>query len=393
MPHLRPRILSSLVQKSLGWSPIVGVLGARQCGKTTLLKQFAEQTISFDLPRNEILFEKSGEVLLETAKKPLFLDEVQKYPPVFDLLKYVVDEKKRPGQFLITGSVRFASKRGIRESLTGRAVIWELLPLTLGETHSKGLSPFWDAIQEKSLPRLLARLQGSIQHSEDQLRTYVSLGGMPGICFLRDEVQRNAAFSSLIETVLERDFFFIRPTKLRPAILFDLLTELALSQGDLIVFSQFARKYRISIPTLKAVLKTFEDLFLIRWHGKVCFFEDLGIRSFLVHSRGQSLGRRIESLLYSEFRAGKAYLKDEVIRLSHYSTRGGAYLPFVLEGKSLGSIGVAVDEDDILSEKSRKSLYSFSTAKPKALLLHVHGGGRGLIYKDRILSVPVRFLV
>ncbi len=70
-------------------SPIVGVLGARQSGKTTLLKQYASETRTFDDPRLVGAFDRSGENLLEAAEKPFFLDEVQKYPPIFDLLKLV----------------------------------------------------------------------------------------------------------------------------------------------------------------------------------------------------------------------------------------------------------------------------------------------------------------
>ena len=389
MAHFRPRILSQLIKKSLGWSPIVGVLGARQCGKTTLLKQFCNETLTFDHPKTESLFETAGEQLLESAKKPLFLDEVQKYPPIFDLLKYSVDERRRPGQFLITGSVRFASKKNIQESLTGRAIVWELLPLTLEETHSKPLSSFWEEFRPKSVEKLFQRLEKRDEFSESHLKTYLKQGGMPGICFLRDSSQREAAFSSLVETIIERDFYFVRASKVRAALLLELLADLAVSQGDPISFSVLAKKYRVSLPTIKVIIRTFEDLFLIRWHGKTCFFEDLGIRNHLVESRGLHLTRPIESLVFSQLKAARAYLKEEAIRIHPYQTRGGAYVPFVLETKSHGTIAIAIDEEPVLSEKSVKSLYSFVKQSPTATLLHFHSGKNSTLHKGKIISLPI----
>lgn len=77
MAHFRRRILADLLKKSLGWAPIVGIVGARQVGKTTLLRTFAKSYFTFDDPTIEMKFAESGQSLLEDSPGPLLLDEVQ----------------------------------------------------------------------------------------------------------------------------------------------------------------------------------------------------------------------------------------------------------------------------------------------------------------------------
>src|ERR1035437_9889529 len=132
MPHFRSRHLSSLISKALRFSPIVGVLGHRQVGKTTLCGALGKDYLSFD--RAEFLDQgiHSPETLLRSHQAlPLVLDECQLAPPLFPALKEWVRTHPKPGQFLLSGSVRFTSRKAIRESLTGRIINWALLPLDL----------------------------------------------------------------------------------------------------------------------------------------------------------------------------------------------------------------------------------------------------------------------
>jgi len=70
---------------------------------------------------------------------PLVIDECQLAPALFPALKEWVRVRKSPGQFLLTGSVRFSSRKAIRESLTGRMIAWELLPMDWSEMHGTPL--------------------------------------------------------------------------------------------------------------------------------------------------------------------------------------------------------------------------------------------------------------
>jgi predicted AAA+ superfamily ATPase len=394
MPHLRKRHLEPLLKKSLSWSPVVGVLGARQAGKTTLLKQFGAETRTFDDPRLGELFAKGGVNLLESARKPLFLDEVQKYPPVFDLIKLMVDQNRKPGQFLITGSVRFSSKADIRESLTGRIIVWELLPLTLREAHSKGPSTLMNSLAKDGLQAVAESLESRAWSKRRDWEHYSRQGGMPGVCFSRDKVIWENSLRSLVDTVITRDFYFLRNTKIRAGTIHEVLQEVAYLSGESISVSVLARRFRVSVPTMKAILTTFEDLFLIRSHGRKFYFEDLGI-AHLLRTEGarKSQERTIEELVFSELKSVRAYHSEEKVSLSSYSTRGGAEVPFVVSSRTSGVWAVVLDEEDFLSEKSLKGLYSFQKAHPEAKLLHLHRGDHFTIHKDRVLSAPVGWIL
>ena len=143
MPHTRKRHLEDKIKKCMAFSPLVGVLGHRQVGKTTLLELLANDYYVLD--RKEAIQEASNNPELYLKKRAgtwVALDECQTVPELFPELKEWVRVHKKPGQFLLSGSIRFTSREAIKESLTGRIVNLELLPFTVSELNQKPLSHF-----------------------------------------------------------------------------------------------------------------------------------------------------------------------------------------------------------------------------------------------------------
>jgi hypothetical protein len=388
MPHYRSRFLEKPLKNSMEWSPIVSLIGGRQTGKTTLLKKLSKEYVSFDDPRLEDRFSRSGEFILDTANKPFFLDEIQKFPPAFDLIKLVVDRNRRPAQFLISGSIRFPSKKHIRESLAGRSITWELLPLTTSETLERPFPDWIGSFHGRDNPTaLLKRFKGRSRVSVPQIQYYLKRGGLPGICFLRDEAQRLSAIENYLDTLLGRDILFLINTKSKIAQLLQLLQILAQQQGLPLNLSNAARLLNLSVPTVSRTLSALEALFLIRPHGRGWYFEDQGIASYLL--RGQMLGprREIQRWVWSELRAQTLYRKDYGATLTEYSTRGGAYVPFIVETSKGIRLAITISDGDTLTEKNLKSLYSYKKKFPGARLIHLHQGESFHVHKD-ILSMP-----
>ena len=140
MPHTRARYAQPLIKKALNHSPIVGVLGHRQVGKTTLASLLSNEYVTFDAtPRLEEALTKPAE-FLENRKTPFTVDEAQLCPPLFPAAKEWVRVHPQKGQFIFTGSVRFTSRALIRESLTGRIANVEILPLSISEMHEKPIT-------------------------------------------------------------------------------------------------------------------------------------------------------------------------------------------------------------------------------------------------------------
>lgn len=126
-----PRIRTAAAQ-----FPVVVLTGARQTGKTTLLREaFPDHHyVSLDLPSLAEQAEREPTRFLSEHGSPALIDEVQYAPGLFRHLKQVVDrDRHRSGQFILTGSQKFTLMREVSDSLAGRVALFELEPLSLAE--------------------------------------------------------------------------------------------------------------------------------------------------------------------------------------------------------------------------------------------------------------------
>src|SRR5690606_17826115 len=130
MNNFRSRLQSTLMKRGLKVMPVVVVTGARQTGKTTLVRNlFHDRTRGyFTLDRLEILEQAKSnpDSLLEAL--PVTLDEVQREPGILLAIKRKVDESRQPGMILLTGSANLSLMNSVSESLAGRALYLELPP-------------------------------------------------------------------------------------------------------------------------------------------------------------------------------------------------------------------------------------------------------------------------
>ncbi len=134
-----PRELESLVRRRLGNSPAVAILGPRQCGKSTLAKrilQGVENSLYLDLERpsdRNKLFDAEA-FFGHNSQRLICLDEIQRVPDLFPVLRSVIDHNDRDGQFLILGSASRDLLKQSSETLAGRIAYIELTPLNVTET-------------------------------------------------------------------------------------------------------------------------------------------------------------------------------------------------------------------------------------------------------------------
>ncbi|MGI6398155.1 MAG: ATP-binding protein [Desulfomonilia bacterium] len=143
-----PRSLERDVRRGLDEFPAVAVLGPRQCGKSTLAKHIIESyphSIYLDLERpSDERKLTDPELFFEHYRDRLVcLDEIQRKPEIFTVLRNVIDERKRPGQFLILGSASGDLLRQSSESLAGRIAHLELAPFGMGEIPNLKLNTLW----------------------------------------------------------------------------------------------------------------------------------------------------------------------------------------------------------------------------------------------------------
>jgi predicted AAA+ superfamily ATPase len=135
------RRITGRLKESLVQFPAVALLGPRQVGKTTLSRSLAQgDAVFLDLERPADLARlRDAETYLQTvAERLVVIDEVQRMPEIFPVLRVLIDRDRRPGRFLLLGSASPALRRQSAESLAGRIEYLELAPFTLDEV---GASP------------------------------------------------------------------------------------------------------------------------------------------------------------------------------------------------------------------------------------------------------------
>lgn len=136
-----PRLATSTLKRLAKGFPIVALTGPRQSGKTTLARQlFADKPyVSLENPEEREFAEQDPRRFLARFDDGAVLDEVQRCPNLFSWLQGLVDERRRMGDFVLTGSAQFDLMAGISQSLAGRVGRVELLPLSgaeLGLAHA-----------------------------------------------------------------------------------------------------------------------------------------------------------------------------------------------------------------------------------------------------------------
>jgi len=367
VPHLRLRHIEPLLKKSLRFSPITGILGHRQVGKTTLAQNLAEVYTTLDSPSELALAQVNGTAFLAQHEgQPLVIDECQLAPPLFPALKEWVRTRKKPGQFLLTGSVRFSSRKAIRESLTGRIITWELLPMDWAEQHSQPLCT--------ALPKLIKNLKYPLTinttFNHKAYKKSLSVGGLPGVFGVRDASIRSQRFETQINTILERDLRLLIQTSLSYSKLRKLLQSLALQFGQPLNISQVARETRISMPTLRKLIPALESLFLIRlvpcqgdFSKPHVFFEDIGELQHLLNLPEDSPNLFV-AFLYHHLRTQLHYqpeLKSEIF--SFKNLRGDtAPICFKTGSEVLGIVPVLDGLDEAL-QNAEATQKQFPNAK------------------------------
>ncbi len=285
MPHFRPRHGLELFRNLASFSPIVGIFGHRQVGKTTFAERLGSSYCTFDSKTTrEAASSDPAQFLDSLGTKPAVIDECQMVPELFSELKEYVRTRKRPGQIILTGSVRFSSRRAIRESLTGRIVTLELLPFCL--TEILGFSRATLPLKLLGLPRLSSTWENSLTRSELQtrnrsLKDYLGSGGLPGLFAMRNPRLRNERLRDQVELILDRDLKLVHPTSLPFSQMIEFMRVLARGEGHPVHPTRIRQETRISETTQKKLVEALESVFMVRQipiegqrKGVSVFFED-----------------------------------------------------------------------------------------------------------------------
>jgi len=403
MAHVRSRYLEPLVKQGLSHKGIVGVFGHRQVGKTTLIEGLTQNYVTLD---NTIQREKANQIpeefISELCKNsdllPAAIDECQLAPPLFPEIKDYVRVHKKPGQMILSGSVRFSSRKAIRESLTGRMLSYELLPFSVSELEEKPINRLGiDLLQSKDFRQFKFKPAKGLDRHPTATK-YLSLGGLPGICFVRNPRDRKDLIESQLDLILDRDLRLVCDTDIPLSQLKILVRLLAQNQNKSLNYTEFSRKVRISTPTLKKILTGLEAIFFIRFlYSKgnetkpVLFLEDQGEASYLAGGRFDAVDD-LERLAFAHIRVPFAYETGLTYEISQYRQQGRAYVPFVIESEGKG-LGLICSLETRPSLGAIRSAASFKNQFPNSNLVFLHPGKEVDVISADQVSLPIELIL
>lgn len=198
------RTLERKFLKMSSFFKAVLITGARQVGKTTILKHLAEGQkrtyVSMDNTMARTLAKSDPVLFFQTYKPPIIIDEIQKAPELFEQIKIMCDESEERGLFWLTGSQQYNMMKNVRETLAGRIGILELYSLSKNEVDGIRFPNEMDF----SLACLQQRQACTGKNDVVDVFDHIWRGGMPDAIYA-DAEQRQEYYNSYIETYLMRD--------------------------------------------------------------------------------------------------------------------------------------------------------------------------------------------
>ena len=222
------------------------------------------------------------------------------------------------------------------------------------------------------------------------------MGGLPGICFFRDQQVREQRFEFQIDTILSRDYQLIHETSLSKRSLYDLLLYLAVHQGEPIELKEAGEFSQISHVTIKKVIHAFESLFLIRdvpphpssgMSKRAYFLEDQGMATYLAKKYLRSDHSKIACVLYANLRQELFYTIGNLKDISSYRTKNGVNVPLVFSVNQ-GFVGVVPVADSKPTVKSLEAAKSFINAVPNAVAVIACSDPEIRVINSKIVQVP-----
>ncbi len=242
----RPEI-TQLLRERIRNNPVVAILGPRQCGKSTLARKLPyENYLDLENPR-DLAFLENTQTALESLNGLTVIDEVQKKPELFSLLRYLVDQKKggRKRKFVLLGSASQELIRQSSETLAGRISYLSMSGFSLEEIGPQNLKQLW--------------LRGGFP------RSYLAKGEKVSLQW-RDD---------FISTYLERDIPQLGIT-IPAQTLRRFWTLLSHYHGQIINYSEIASTFGVSDKTVRSYIEILEGTFMVRQH--LPWFENIGKR-------------------------------------------------------------------------------------------------------------------
>lgn len=403
------RHIAEALLAALHSAPVVLLHGARQTGKSTLVRWLAEHGhkatyFTLDDAALASAATRDADAFLRGTKGPIVIDEVQLVPDLFRAIKVEVDRHRTRGRFLLTGSANVLLLPKLSESLAGRMQILTLWPFSQGELRGVR-EDFIDRLFEADdlTPLPIPNLP------RGELMKWVVTGGYPEVSLELAPDQRAAWFGSYITTILQRD---VRQMADIAGLteLPRLLALLAAQSGGLLNMAELSRDSAMSQATIKRYLALLQATHLYQpltaWAGNVrkrlikapkVYLNDTGLLAYLLGidqenlgTPGAHLGAVLEAFVHQELRKQITWSQAQPA-LYYYRTAANREVDFVLQRRNGQLVGIEVKAAVKLTTDDVKGLVDLAATAGKRFHAGVvlYQGSTVVPFGDRLWAVPL----
>lgn len=256
------RHIEKTIEKSFAAFPAVLITGPRQVGKSTLLLNRFKNipNVTLDNPLQLLSLRQDSVEFFKLHGSPLILDEVQRAPECFSVLKYMIDSDRRAGMYILTGSQKYALMKGVSESLAGRIGIIDMLGLSDREIYEdpfdRPFLPTSDYLLERR-----PKMAPSIQNLWERIHR----GSMPEL-YSNENMDWEQYYAAYVDTYIERDVKQLGSVGDTLAFI-QFMTALASRTGELLNAASLARDVGVDSKTVKrwlSILQASNIIYLLQ---------------------------------------------------------------------------------------------------------------------------------
>ena len=399
-----PRVATAAIERALRTAPVVVLLGARQTGKTTLVRSLPSLADRPYLTLDDFDLRMQADADPESVIRrahTMVLDEVQRSRDLLIAVKRAVDDDpaRTPGRFFLTGSANLLMTERVSETLAGRAVYVTLWPFTRRERLGLGRTGVWSELLAAPFGRWRDLLAADAGPEEDW-RVAVRLGGLPVPAHdLPDDESRALWFSGYVQTYLERDLQVLRAVE-NLADFRRLMRAACLRIGGLLNQTETGRDVGIAQPQVHRFMNLMEASYqVIRLpafavnrtrrliKAPKLYWSDTALALFLA-GEAEPRGAHLENLVLMDLLSWRDVQprRPEVL---YWRTATGLEVDFVIETPRR-VLPIEVKAAARVGPSDAKGLEAFLDDYPDltdgALLLH--GGAETFPLTRRVLAVP-----
>ena len=410
--HGIPRIYTDIITKYLGYFPCVAIIGARQSGKTTLLKQLATDWNLYDLENAGDFNYVSGDpdLFFRLNSQKVGIDEAQMLPSLFPALRVAIDaDRQNKGRFIITGSSSPDLISSISESLAGRVGIVEISPFLISEVSPTSHGLFYELF---STPAPFKDIAHSLTEGVplEFIHEFWFRGGYPEPWLENKPDFSEAWLAQYVRTYIERDISRLFPGLNRQRFL-RFIEILAGVSGTVINCSDVARTLSVSQPTVRDYFQIAHGTLVWRnipsyeknvkkriiKHPKG-YLRDTGLLHFLNRIRDlrhllthTSMGLSWESLVIEQLiKSMEARGMD--FDYYYYRTSSGAEVDLILEG-NFGLVPIEIKYTSNPKKSDINNIKLFMNEHNCPFGIVITNGEKVIQYAENLFGIPFAFCI